>query len=58
MSSQKQEKTLVMTVLMTPDKANFSGVNVHGGELLKILDWLNRFLIKNIISVLTKILNL
>ena len=29
--------TLNMTVLMTPDKANFSG-NVHGGTLLKYLD--------------------
>ena len=28
---------LTMTVLMTPDKANFSG-NVHGGALLKYLD--------------------
>lgn len=28
---------LTMTVLMTPDKANFSG-NVHGGALLKQLD--------------------
>jgi acyl-CoA hydrolase len=26
-----------MSVLMTPDKANFSG-NVHGGDLLKLLD--------------------
>ena len=26
-----------MTVLMTPDKANFSG-NVHGGTILKFLD--------------------
>lgn len=26
-----------MTVLMTPDKANFFG-NVHGGDLLKLLD--------------------
>jgi acyl-CoA hydrolase len=26
-----------MTILMTPDKANFSG-NVHGGTLLKYLD--------------------
>lgn len=33
----KQEKTLTMTVLMTPDMANFSG-NVHGGSLLKLLD--------------------
>lgn len=29
--------TLTMTVLMTPDNANFSG-NVHGGTLLKYLD--------------------
>ncbi|MEW5809125.1 MAG: acyl-CoA thioesterase [Actinomycetota bacterium] len=29
--------TLTMTVLMTPDMANFSG-NVHGGAILKILD--------------------
>lgn len=29
--------TLSMTVLMTPDKANFAG-NVHGGDLLKLLD--------------------
>jgi acyl-CoA hydrolase len=28
---------LQMTVLMTPDTANFSG-NVHGGSLLKLLD--------------------
>lgn len=28
---------LTMTVLMTPDKSNFSG-NVHGGTLLKYLD--------------------
>ena len=28
---------LTMSVLMTPDKANFSG-NVHGGTLLKYLD--------------------
>ena len=28
---------LYMTVLMTPDMANFSG-NVHGGALLKLLD--------------------
>lgn len=26
-----------MTVLMTPDMANFSG-NVHGGHVLKLLD--------------------
>ena len=28
---------LTMTVLMTPDSANFSG-NVHGGHILKLLD--------------------
>lgn len=28
---------LSMTVLMTPDAANFSG-NVHGGNILKLLD--------------------
>ncbi|AOY00485.1 acyl-CoA thioesterase [Jeongeupia sp. USM3] len=28
---------LTMTVLMTPDMANFSG-NVHGGALLKLMD--------------------
>ena len=33
----RQEKSLFMTVLMTPDMANFSG-NVHGGALLKLLD--------------------
>jgi acyl-CoA hydrolase len=32
-----QEKHLTMTVLMTPDMANFSG-HVHGGSLLKLLD--------------------
>lgn len=31
------ERSLYMTVLMTPDMANFSG-NVHGGALLKLLD--------------------
>ncbi|BEV73692.1 acyl-CoA thioesterase [Paludibacterium sp. B53371] len=31
------ERELVMSVLMTPDMANFSG-NVHGGVLLKLLD--------------------
>ena len=30
-------RELHMSVLMTPDMANFSG-NVHGGELLKLLD--------------------
>jgi acyl-CoA hydrolase len=36
MNSQER-KSLYMTVLMTPDMANFSG-NVHGGTLLKLLD--------------------
>lgn len=31
------ESELSMTLLMTPDKANFSG-NVHGGQMLKLLD--------------------
>ncbi len=31
------EKALTMTVLMTPDMANFAG-NVHGGTILKFLD--------------------
>src|SRR6476620_11704854 len=35
MNNLKHE--LSMTVLMTPDMANFSG-NVHGGEILKDLD--------------------
>jgi len=33
----RQEKSLIMSVLMTPDMANFSG-HVHGGSLLKLLD--------------------
>ena len=33
----KQEKTLLMTRLMTPDMSNFSG-KVHGGTILKLLD--------------------
>jgi acyl-CoA hydrolase len=32
-----RQTTVSMTVLMTPDMANFSG-NVHGGGILKILD--------------------
>jgi len=32
-----ESNTLTMTILMTPDKANFAG-NVHGGTLLKYLD--------------------
>jgi acyl-CoA hydrolase len=33
----QQHKDLKMTVLMTPDKANFTGY-VHGGATLKLLD--------------------
>jgi acyl-CoA hydrolase len=33
----QREKRLTMSLLMTPDKANFSG-NVHGGEMMKMLD--------------------
>jgi acyl-CoA hydrolase len=33
----EQHKSLAMTVLMTPDMANFSGY-VHGGATLKLLD--------------------
>ena len=33
----QDRQSLYMTVLMTPDMANFSG-NVHGGTLLKLLD--------------------
>ena len=36
MNSQDR-RSLYMTVLMTPDMANFAG-NVHGGTLLKLLD--------------------
>lgn len=32
-----RQTSVSMTVLMTPDMANFSG-NVHGGPVLKILD--------------------
>jgi len=32
-----QNKSLTMTILITPDMANFSG-NAHGGQILKILD--------------------
>ena len=34
---QRPDHQLSMTVLMTPDTANFSG-NVHGGALLRLLD--------------------
>lgn len=37
MAQQEAEHQLTMTVLMTPDMANFSG-NVHGGAVLKLLD--------------------
>ena len=33
----KNKTTLEMTLLMTPDKVNFSG-KVHGGEILRLLD--------------------
>lgn len=33
----EHEKTLYMTILMTPDMANFSG-KVHGGHILRLLD--------------------
>jgi acyl-CoA hydrolase len=35
--SSFDKSKLTMSILMTPDKANFSG-NVHGGEILKYLD--------------------
>jgi acyl-CoA hydrolase len=34
---ERQHKTLAMTLLMTPDMANFSG-HVHGGATLRLLD--------------------
>ena len=37
MEQSDRRKSLHMTVLMTPDMANFSG-HVHGGALLKLLD--------------------
>ena len=37
MEPDAQRHQLRMTVLMTPDMANFSG-NVHGGTVLKLLD--------------------
>lgn len=37
MSAEGPYKTLLMTVLMTPDMANFSG-HVHGGAMLRLLD--------------------
>ena len=36
-ASEDAQHQLSMTVLMTPDMANFSG-NVHGGSILKLLD--------------------
>ena len=35
--TSKQEKSIFMTRLMTPDMSNFSG-KVHGGTILKLLD--------------------
>jgi acyl-CoA hydrolase len=37
MGQPEDRKSLSMTVLMTPDMANFAG-KVHGGTLLKFLD--------------------
>ena len=38
MNNERLDKRcLEMTILMTPDKVNFSG-KVHGGEILKLLD--------------------
>ena len=37
MSPDAPPRTLTLTVLMTPETANFAG-NVHGGHLLKVLD--------------------
>ena len=36
-ASEFNQRELHMSVLMTPDMANFSG-NVHGGDFLKLLD--------------------
>ncbi len=38
LSSSNGDKSISMSMLMTPDKVNFSGSNVHGGEILKMLD--------------------
>ncbi|NJK90046.1 MAG: acyl-CoA thioesterase, partial [Myxococcales bacterium] len=35
--NQFAERKLTMTLLMTPERANFSG-NVHGGQILRLLD--------------------
>lgn len=35
--TERQHKTLTMTLLMVPEMANFTG-NVHGGATLKLLD--------------------
>jgi len=37
MPMQRPSHQLTMTVLMTPDMANFSG-HVHGGSILKLID--------------------
>jgi acyl-CoA hydrolase len=37
MTTHVSRKELTMTVLMTPDMANFAG-NVHGGSILRLLD--------------------
>lgn len=36
-SNKDDQSELTMSILMTPDMANFSG-NVHGGSILKLLD--------------------
>ena len=36
-TQERVERDLTMTILMTPDMANFAG-NVHGGLILKYLD--------------------
>ena len=36
-SEKQPERSTTLTVLMTPDLANFSG-HVHGGAILRLLD--------------------
>jgi len=36
-NTSKQEKTIIMSEIMTPNMANFTG-NIHGGYLLSFLD--------------------
>jgi acyl-CoA hydrolase len=37
MAAEISERTLTMSILMTPDMVNFGG-NIHGGHILKLLD--------------------